>query len=61
MHQLNLKEGDSIKVTQSSQSVVLPVTLQKSLASGAIRISSGTPVSALLGDAFGSIAVERAE
>ena len=61
MNQLQLKEGDAIKVIQGKQSVVVPVTLQKGLVSGAIRISTGTPISAMLGDAFGSITVERAE
>jgi NADH-quinone oxidoreductase subunit G len=54
-----LKEGDAIKVTQGNHSVVMPATLQKGLASGVIRIATGTPVSAELGSAFGELIVER--
>ena len=60
-HQLNLKDGDLIKVTQGNQSVVMPAILQNGLASSAVRISSGTPISAMLGDAFGSLVVESAQ
>jgi NADH-quinone oxidoreductase subunit G len=55
-----LKEGDAIKVTQGNHSVVMPATLQKGLASGVVRIATGTPVSAELGSAFGELIVERA-
>jgi NADH-quinone oxidoreductase subunit G len=58
--QLQLKEGDAIKVSQGEYSVVLPATLQKGLAQGVVRIASGTPASALLGDSFGPLVVERA-
>jgi NADH-quinone oxidoreductase subunit G len=56
----DLKEGDAIKVTQGSHSVVLPATLQKSLAAGVVRIATGTPASAELGSSFGELIVERA-
>jgi len=59
--QFNLKDGDLIKVTQGNQSVVMPAILQNGLASNAVRISSGTPISAMLGDAFGSLVVESAQ
>jgi NADH-quinone oxidoreductase subunit G len=56
----DLKEGDAIKVTQGSHSVVLPATLQKGLAAGVVRIATGTPVSAELESSFGELIVERA-
>jgi len=56
----DLKEGDAIKVTQGSHSVVLPATLQKGLAAGVVRIATGTPASAELGSSFGELIVERA-
>lgn len=58
--QLNLQEGDAIKVSQGQCSVVLPATLQHGLAARVVRIASGTPASALLGSSFGSLVVERA-
>ena len=58
--QYGLKEGDAIKVTQGNHSVVMPATLQKGLASGVVRIATGTPVSAELGSSFGELIVERA-
>jgi len=58
--QMQLKEGDPIKITQGQTQVVMPATLQKGLAEGVVRIATATPVSANLGDAFGQIVVERA-
>jgi NADH-quinone oxidoreductase subunit G len=58
--QFGLKEGDAIKVSQGNYSVVLPATLQKGLASGVVRIATGTPASAELGSSFGELIVERA-
>ena len=58
--QYGLKEGDAIKVTQGNHSVVMPATLQKGLASGVVRIATGTPASAELGSSFGELIVERA-
>ncbi len=58
--QFGLKEGDAIKVSQGNHSVVLPATLQKGLASGVVRIATGTPASAELGSSFGELIVERA-
>ena len=58
--QLGIQEGDAVRISQGDTQVVMPATLQKSLASGVVRISSGTPASSYLGDAFGEIQVERA-
>ncbi len=58
--QMQLKEGDPIKITQGQAQVVMPATLQKGLAEGVVRIATATPASANLGDAFGQIVVERA-
>lgn len=58
--QLNLKEGDAVRVTQNSAQVVMPATMQKGLAEGVVRISAGTEASALLGEMFGTLTVERA-
>jgi len=60
LNELGLKEGDAVRVTQGGQSVELPVTLEASLAQGAVRISSGTMVSAQLGSMFGPVTVSKA-
>lgn len=58
--ELNLKEGDAVRVTQNSAQVVMPATMQKGLAEGVVRVSAGTEAGALLGEMFGTLTVERA-
>jgi NADH-quinone oxidoreductase subunit G len=57
--ELGLKEGDAVRITQGSQSVDLPATLETSLAAGAVRISAGTTSSAKLGSMFGPVTVSK--
>ncbi|MBU3582070.1 NADH-quinone oxidoreductase subunit G [Polynucleobacter sp. AP-Capit-er-40B-B4] len=58
--ELGLKEGDAVRVTQGSQSVDMPATLEVNLAPGAVRISAGTMASAKLGAMFGPVTVSKA-
>jgi len=58
--ELGLKEGDAVRVTQGSQSVDLPATLEANLVAGAVRISAGTTASAKLGSMFGPVTVSKA-
>lgn len=58
--ELGLKEGDAVRVTQGSQFVDMPATLEVNLASGAVRISAGTMASAKLGSMFGPVTVSKA-
>jgi NADH-quinone oxidoreductase subunit G len=58
--ELGLKEGDAVRVTQGSQSVDMPATLEANLAPGVVRISAGTTASAKLGSMFGPVTVSRA-
>ncbi|MBU3566679.1 NADH-quinone oxidoreductase subunit NuoG [Polynucleobacter alcilacus] len=58
-NELGLKEGDVVRVTQGSQSVDLPATLEANLAPGVMRISAGTPASAQLGSMFGPVTVSK--
>jgi len=58
--ELGLNEGDSVLVTQGTQSVDIPATLEVNLAPSAIRISAGTSASAKLGAMFGPITVSKA-
>jgi NADH-quinone oxidoreductase subunit G len=59
-NELGLKEGDAVRVTQGSQSVDLPATMEANLAQGAVRISAGTMASAQLGSMFGPLTVSKA-
>ena len=58
--QLDLKEGDVVRVNQANQSVDLPATLEANLAPGVVRVSAGTMASAKLGPMFGPITVSKA-
>jgi len=58
--ELGVKEGDAVRVTQGGLSVDIPATLEVNLASGAVRISSGTMASAKLGSMFGPVTVSKA-
>ncbi len=59
MMQLQLKEGDQVKVTQAGQAVTMVVTEENTLADGVVRLSAGTALSAQLGSMFGQLTVER--
>jgi NADH-quinone oxidoreductase subunit G len=59
MMQLQLTEGDVVRVTQSGSSVNMPVTEERALTSGVVRLSAGTAFSAQLGGMFGQLTVER--
>lgn len=49
-----------MRITQGSQSVDMPATLEVNLAPGAVRISAGTMVSAKLGSMYGPVTVSKA-
>ena len=57
--ELGIGEGDLVCVTQGSQSVNMPATLEVNLAPGAVRISAGTQASAKLGPMFGLVTVSK--
>ena len=58
--ELGLNEGDVVRVTQASQSVDMPATLEVNLAPSAVRISAGASASAKLGAMFGPVTVSKA-
>jgi NADH-quinone oxidoreductase subunit G len=58
--ELGLKEGESVRVTQGTQSVDMPATLEVNLAPSAVRISAGTMASTKLGSMFGPVTVSKA-
>lgn len=53
-----LVDGHEVKVSQGSDSVILPVRLCSELPAGAVWVKSATDVSIGLGDSFGPISVE---
>ena len=57
---LGLKEGDLVSITQDAVTIEIPATQEINLASGAVRISAGTAISAKLGSMFGSVTVGKA-
>ncbi|MDE2203800.1 MAG: molybdopterin-dependent oxidoreductase, partial [Burkholderiaceae bacterium] len=59
--QLGLADGDAVRVTQGQGSVVMPAVLDRSLASGVIRVPAATEASTKLGAMFGAVSVEKVE
>ena len=57
--ELDLKDGDAVRISQGNDSVDMPATLEVSLAPGAVRVSAGTMASAKLGSMFGPITVSK--
>ncbi|PXW95527.1 NADH dehydrogenase subunit G [Sphaerotilus hippei] len=57
---LGLVDGDKVRVSQGSDSVVLPALLDATLAAGVVRVPQGHAHTASLGAAFGALSVERA-
>ena len=58
--QLGLQPGDKVRVSQGAAVAVLPARADATLAAGTVRVSAGHADTALLGAAFGAIAVEPA-
>jgi NADH-quinone oxidoreductase subunit G len=57
---LGLTAGALLRITQDGASVTLPAQLDASLAANTVRVSAALPATAVLGDAFGTLAVEPA-
>ncbi len=57
---LKLEPGARVLVAQGQAALVLPAHEDKTLASHAVRVSAGHPVTAALGPMFGPISVENA-
>ncbi len=56
---LNGAEGARVRVSQSGQSIELPVRRDDTLAANAVRVPAGHPLTAGLGAMFGAITVEK--
>jgi NADH-quinone oxidoreductase subunit G len=60
LSEMNLVDGDMVKVQHEGNSVLLPVAIAKGLPVGVVKIAAGHAATASLGTMFGSIIVERA-
>ncbi|MEX8494796.1 NADH-quinone oxidoreductase subunit NuoG [Sphaerotilus sp.] len=58
--QLGLQDGAKVRVQQGEGSVVLPASLDATLAADTVRVSAGHPSTAALGAVFGTLRIERA-
>ncbi|OGT56747.1 MAG: hypothetical protein A3F14_04300 [Gammaproteobacteria bacterium RIFCSPHIGHO2_12_FULL_43_28] len=58
--QLQLQTGDMVKVSQAASAILLPVVLDNRVAKEAVWMAGATDASAVLGDLFGEIKVEKA-
>lgn len=58
---MNIVDGDIVKVRQAGHSVILPASTDKGLPVGVVRIAAGHPATAALGPMFGPLTVERVE
>jgi NADH-quinone oxidoreductase subunit G len=60
MSQLGFNEGDLVKVTQAGRSIQLPVSCNDAIPLGCVSIPGGVPQTAVLGDLFGAVEVQKA-
>jgi NADH-quinone oxidoreductase subunit G len=58
--QLGLQSGAKVRIQQGDGSVVLPASLDATLAVNTVRVSAGHPSTAALGAMFGALSIERA-
>lgn len=58
---MNIGDGDIVKVRQDGHSVILPASVDKGLPEGVVRIAAGHPATAMLSNMFGTVSVERVE
>ncbi len=58
--QLELNDGDRVRVVQDGAAAVLPARLDASLAANVVRVPAGLAATATLGAMFGAITVEKA-
>ncbi|KAF4529842.1 hypothetical protein B566_EDAN018337 [Ephemera danica] len=58
--QLGLSAGARVRVVQGAASAVLPAQEDASLASTAVRVSAGHPLTMTLGAMFGTVGIEKA-
>jgi NADH-quinone oxidoreductase subunit G len=59
MDRLGLAEGDRVRVAQDGGEAILPVQADASVPPGCVRIAAAHPLTAGLGDVFGTVTLER--
>ena len=58
--QLGLKSGDPVRVRQGAGEAMLLAKLDKNVPDGCVRVAAAHVSTAVLGEMFGQISVERA-
>jgi len=61
MERLKLRDGDMVRVAQGAAHVVLPAVRDDSVAPECVRVATGHPLTAGLGDMFGAVELTRVE
>jgi len=56
---LELRDGDTVKITQGGGAAILPAVRDDKLPANCIRVPAGHPSTAGLGAMFGAVEVER--
>jgi NADH-quinone oxidoreductase subunit G len=59
MDRLGLAEGDRVRVAQDGGEATLPVRADASVPADCVRIAAAHPLTAGLGDMFGTVTLER--
>ena len=59
MDRLKLREGDIVRITQQGGEARLPVKRDDHLPADCVRVAAAHPLTAALGDMFGSVTLER--
>jgi len=59
MDRLELREGDIVRITQQGGEARLPVKRDDHLPADCVRVAAAHPLTAALGDMFGSVTLER--
>jgi NADH-quinone oxidoreductase subunit G len=59
MEKLQLRDGDTVRIVQLGGEAILPVKRDDHLPADCVRVASAHPLTAALGDMFGSVTLER--
>jgi NADH-quinone oxidoreductase subunit G len=59
MEKLQLRDGDTVRIVQQGGEAILPVKRDDHLPADCVRVASAHPLTAALGDMFGSVTLER--
>jgi NADH-quinone oxidoreductase subunit G len=61
MQRLGLSDGDLVRVAQNGGEVMLAAVLDERVPAGCVRIAAAHPLTAELGEMFGTVELSRAQ